>query len=184
MGWTWSDGERDLSTAVVLRVREAQPSLKMTGVGMRKSCFSLSRESCIHIGFGKLWIGVHVKLNRQTAGLEQITSGAKDGANLDTLIAALKRCATPRHSFVTLCLSFVLAFLLTDFAASAQDQDKDADKTAVPAPAAKKDQKKDQKKDGKKEAPAEEKKGGMTADTFSGLAFRSIGPAVASGRVM
>jgi len=141
-------------------------------------------ESCIHIGFGKLWIGAHVKLNRQTDGLEQITSGAKARANLDTLIAALKRCATQKHSSITLCLSFVLALLLLGFAASAQDQDKDADKTAVPAPAAKKGQKKDQKKDEKKEAPAEEKKGGMTADTFSGLAFRSIGPAVASGRVM
>ena len=32
--------------------------------------------------------------------------------------------------------------------------------------------------------PKEEKKGGMTADTFSGLKFRMIGPAVASGRVM
>ena len=28
------DGTRDLSTAVVLRIREAQPSLKMTGVGL------------------------------------------------------------------------------------------------------------------------------------------------------
>ena len=44
----------------------------------------------------------------------------------------------------------------------------------------------------KKEKPAqepakpaeEEKKGGMTADTFSGLQFRAIGPAVASGRVI
>ncbi len=58
---------------------------------------------------------------------------------------------------------------------SAAPQDKDADK---------KPQKKEQKKDEKKEAPAEEKKGGMTADTFSGLKFRLIGPAVASGRVM
>ena len=32
--------------------------------------------------------------------------------------------------------------------------------------------KKDQKKDEKKEEPKEEKKGGMTADTFSGLKFR------------
>ena len=32
--------------------------------------------------------------------------------------------------------------------------------------------------------PEEEKKGGMSADTFSGLEFRSIGPAVASGRVI
>jgi len=67
---------------------------------------------------------------------------------------------------------------------SAAPQDKGADKTAVPADAAKKDHKKDQKKNEKKEAPAEEKKGRMTADTFSGLKFRSIGPAVASGRAI
>ena len=44
----------------------------------------------------------------------------------------------------------------------------------------------------KKEKPAqepakpagEEKKGGMNADTFTGLAFRAIGPSVASGRVI
>jgi len=44
--------------------------------------------------------------------------------------------------------------------------------------------KKEAKKEEKKEEPKEEKKGGMTADTFSGLKFRLIGPAVASGRVM
>ena len=67
----------------------------------------------------------------------------------------------------------------------------DSDKTAVPAPAAKKNPKKDQKKDVGKAAPSqdkdkkdEEKKPGMNAETFSGLKFRSIGPAVASGRVM
>jgi len=105
------------------------------------------------------------------------------------LTAALKRCATQGHPSVTVCLTFLLAFLLIGFAASAQD--KDADQTAVPAPAAKKNQKKDQKKDDKKEAPAsekkdkdEEKKPGMNAETFAGLKFRSIGPAVASGRVM
>lgn len=67
-----------------------------------------------------------------------------------------------------------------------KSQDKDADpKQPVPAaPAGKKDQKKEQKKDEKKEEPKEEKKGGMTADTFSGLKFRLIGPGVASGRVM
>jgi len=59
--------------------------------------------------------------------------------------------------------------------------DKDADKKTV---AAAKPAKKDAKKDEKKEEPKEEKKGGMTADTFSGLKFRLIGPAVASGRVM
>ncbi|MGB0014327.1 MAG: hypothetical protein WBQ03_22210, partial [Candidatus Sulfotelmatobacter sp.] len=75
--------------------------------------------------------------------------------------------------------------------ASAQD----SDKTAVPAAAAKKNPKKDQKKDQKKDEGKaassqdkdkkdEEKKPGMNAQTFSGLKFRSIGPAVASGRVM
>lgn len=86
--------------------------------------------------------------------------------------------------------SSLLLFLITcgclpGFAQSqdAKAQDKDADKPAV-APAKKKEPKKEQKKEEKKEAPAEEKKGGMTADTFSGLKFRLIGPAVASGRVM
>ncbi|HTS37919.1 MAG TPA: hypothetical protein VMH04_19745 [Candidatus Solibacter sp.] len=69
--------------------------------------------------------------------------------------------------------------------AKPQDKDKDADKKQAVAEANKKDQKKEQKKDEKKEEPKkEEKKGGMTAETFSGLKFRSIGPAVASGRVM
>src|SRR5580698_2861696 len=47
--------------------------------------------------------------------------------------------------------------------------------------AQKKEQKKDENKDDAKDKA--EKKGGMTAETFSGLKFRSIGPAVASGRV-
>ena len=60
--------------------------------------------------------------------------------------------------------------------------DKDGDKKNPPAAKA---LKKDQKKQEQKEEPKkEEKKGGMTADTFSGLKFRLIGPAVASGRVM
>jgi photosystem II stability/assembly factor-like uncharacterized protein len=71
----------------------------------------------------------------------------------------------------------------------AAPQDKDAD-TKPAAAADKKAQKKDQKKDDKKDdakdkdKDKEEKKGGMTAETFSGLKFRLIGPAVASGRVM
>ena len=128
------------------------------------------------------------------------TSGAKAQLIEKSLIAALKRCASQRHaaqkhatqehasqrrSCIAIAIAFVLAFLLIGERVSAQD--KDADKTAVPA--AKKGQRKDQKKDEKKDAPAsekkdEEKKGGMTADTFSGLKFRSIGPAVASGRVV
>ena len=89
------------------------------------------------------------------------------------------------------CLAFVLACLLLGFGSWALSQDKDADKKAAAASAqpAKKDQKKDQKKDEKKDEAKDkdkdkdEKKGGMSADTFSGLKFRSIGPAVASGRV-
>ncbi|MFZ0321068.1 MAG: glycosyl hydrolase [Candidatus Sulfotelmatobacter sp.] len=70
-------------------------------------------------------------------------------------------------------------------AAQNDPQDKDADKTAVPAPAAKKNLKKDQKKEAAApEKKEEEKKGGMTAETFAGLKFRSIGPGAASGRVM
>jgi photosystem II stability/assembly factor-like uncharacterized protein len=86
-------------------------------------------------------------------------------------------------------------FVLVNLCAFAQDQDtnKDADKKPQAIPAtSKRDSKKDAKKDDKKAdakdaKPAdkpEEKKGGMTADTFSGLKFRSIGPAAASGRVM
>ncbi len=76
-------------------------------------------------------------------------------------------------------------FLMSNFLAGAQDQDKDADKPGVPAPAAKKVQKKEKKEQAPESAKQEEeKKGGMTADTFSGLKFRSIGPAVASGRVV
>ncbi|HWW15823.1 MAG TPA: glycosyl hydrolase [Candidatus Dormibacteraeota bacterium] len=69
----------------------------------------------------------------------------------------------------------------------AVSEDKDPGKK--PAAAVKKEQKSDQKKDEKKDEAAkdkdkEEKKPGMNAETFSGLKFRSIGPAAASGRVM
>jgi len=85
-------------------------------------------------------------------------------------------------------LAVVIAFLF--FALSnlfATPQDKDADKKTPSTPATmpgKKEAKKDQKKDEKKEEPKEEKKGGMNADTFSGLKFRLIGPGASSGRVM
>ncbi len=87
---------------------------------------------------------------------------------------------------VLVCLSFGF------FTLSAQEaHDKDADKPAVAPKApqfkkqAKKDEKKEEpKKDEAKEEKEDEKKGGMTADTFSGLKFRSIGPGAESGRVM
>ncbi len=98
---------------------------------------------------------------------------------LMSLIAALKRCATQKP---LLFASLIVLALASSSTTAAQD----SDKNAQPVSAAKKSPKKDQKKDEAKAAPEkkeEEKKGGMTADTFSGLAFRSIGPAVASGRV-
>ena len=87
---------------------------------------------------------------------------------------------------------FVL-FLSLSFAmpvAAQKTQGKDADKPSAASKgkkAATKEQKSESncKGDGQECPPhMEEKKGGMTADTFSGLKFRLIGPAVASGRVM
>jgi photosystem II stability/assembly factor-like uncharacterized protein len=85
----------------------------------------------------------------------------------------------------------VLGLTFPLFSLSAATQEKGADQPQAGAAASrdkkeqgKKTAKKDQKKEEKKEEPQEEKKGGMTADTFSGLKFRLIGPAVASGRVM
>jgi photosystem II stability/assembly factor-like uncharacterized protein len=99
-----------------------------------------------------------------------------------TLVAAgLRRLS------VAMLLAFFFAILLVPFNARAIAQDKDADKPQA-GPAAPQDKKAKSKKDDKnaekKEEPKEEKKGGMSADTFSGLKFRLIGPAVASGRVM
>ncbi len=88
-----------------------------------------------------------------------------------------------------LSIGVVFAYLFLTFSfLIAAPQDQSADNAARPA--AKKESKKDQKKDEKKDESKdkdkekEEKKPGMNADTFSGLKFRSIGPAVASGRVM
>jgi photosystem II stability/assembly factor-like uncharacterized protein len=68
-------------------------------------------------------------------------------------------------------------------------QDSDVKPPAAPAsPKSKKSGKKDENQSAQeKSAPEkkdEEKKPGMNAETFAGLKFRSIGPAVASGRVM
>ena len=83
-----------------------------------------------------------------------------------------------------LALLVALPFLLSFPPLIAQNAaEKTADKAATSSrPAAKKESRKDQKKEEPKKE--EEKKGGMTADTFSGLKFRLIGPGVASGRVM
>ena len=92
--------------------------------------------------------------------------------------------------FVKPAAIFLLVFSTSIFGMSpgaAQDKAADAKQgiTAQPAKKDKKEAKKDEKKEEpKKEEAKEEKKGGMTADTFSGLKFRLIGPAVASGRVM
>ena len=78
---------------------------------------------------------------------------------------------------VLTCLSS--SSLFPQNAQGQKPQDKDADKKQA---ASSSSTKKDQKKDEKKEPLKEEKKGGMTEETFSGLKFRLIGPAVASGR--
>ena len=118
--------------------------------------------------------------NRQRAeSFVPRTSGAKARVRKTKSYAGLKGLL---HSLVLL-----LAVLVSGLSVSGQNsQDKSADKAGPPAAkkSQKKDKKKDEKKDEAKDAPKEEKKGGMTADTFSGLKFRSIGPAVASGRVM
>jgi len=82
-------------------------------------------------------------------------------------------------------LSLLIA-LQSNLLAAAQEPDADKKPQAVPtSPKSQKGSKKEESKAAP--APAkkdEEKKPGMNADTFSGLKFRSIGPAVASGRVM
>ena len=80
----------------------------------------------------------------------------------------------------------VLMISQMNFSVVGHGQDADKRPQAVPtAPKSKKGAKKEESKS----APApekkeEEKKPGMNAETFSGLKFRSIGPAAASGRVM
>src|SRR6202790_536103 len=86
-------------------------------------------------------------------------------------------------SFVSIVIVLVGIFLAGSTAiAVPQDQDKAGRPAVKKEP--KKDSKKDEKKDAIKDKEKDEKKGGMTVETFSGLKFRSIGPAVASGRVM
>jgi photosystem II stability/assembly factor-like uncharacterized protein len=84
-------------------------------------------------------------------------------------------------SFATLVLVVSVSL---PFVSSAQDKADTKQAASAPQPS-KKDAKKDQKKEEpKKEEAKDEKKPGMNADTFAGLKFRLIGPAVASGRVM
>jgi photosystem II stability/assembly factor-like uncharacterized protein len=87
----------------------------------------------------------------------------------------------------TVVFFLVLTVSLITFSAAAA-QDAPQDTPAAPSTqTSKKDQKKEkkeEKKDDMKDEKKEEKKGGMTADTFSGLKWRLIGPAAASGRVM
>jgi photosystem II stability/assembly factor-like uncharacterized protein len=83
----------------------------------------------------------------------------------------------------------LMAFSLFQVSLAAQTApaptDKDADKkNPVMAKTPKKDQKKQSPNEEPKKTEDDEKKGGMTAETFAGLKFRLIGPAVASGRVM
>ena len=121
-----------------------------------------------------------MKLSPTSGSCTLRTSGAKARIQPTAIYAGLKGQLHP--------LALLLAVLLLGLSVFGQkSQDPDADKAGQPA--AKKDQKKDKKKEDSKTPAAEgkkdeEKKPGMNADTFSGLKFRSIGPAVASGRVM
>jgi photosystem II stability/assembly factor-like uncharacterized protein len=93
--------------------------------------------------------------------------------------------AAPQRWAIRIVLFSVALNVLATLAAS-NLRAQDSDKNAQPIRATKKAEKKGSKKESASPSSgekAEEKKGGMTADTFSGLAFRSIGPAVASGRV-
>lgn len=87
--------------------------------------------------------------------------------------------------FLLLFCIFGTSVLLAQQNQNSNSQNQDADKPAV-TPHGKKQAKKQAKTEEKKEEPKkeEDKKGGMTADTFEGLKWRLIGPAVASGRVM
>ncbi len=78
----------------------------------------------------------------------------------------------------------VLFLALASLAATPQDNNKVGPTKKEQKKPQKKDESKDAAQDKDKDKDKEEKKPGMNADTFSGLKFRSIGPAVASGRVM
>ena len=87
-------------------------------------------------------------------------------------------------TFVSL-LTLACFISLAQTAQQQKAQDKDADKKQAVAAAAagKKDKAKNEKKEEPKKQTDDEKKPGINADTFAGLKFRLIGPAVASGRV-
>jgi len=80
------------------------------------------------------------------------------------------------------CLVSIFMLLVAVFALSfAQTKPPETKKQEPPAAQPKK---KEKKPEPAKPAAEEEKKGGLISDTFSGLQFRLIGPAVASGRVI
>jgi len=85
-------------------------------------------------------------------------------------------------SFLTLGCFISLA--QTGQQQKAQNKDADKKQAVAAAAASKKDKAKNEKKEEPKNDRDDEKKPGINADTFAGLKFRLIGPAVASGRVM
>src|SRR6202034_4234539 len=134
---------------------------KMTGR------FSLEEKPCIHIGFVNLsWRGTRERFALTRSPRRDQEYPLKSRLSVFLIAVSL----------------FHLSLAAQTAAPASVSTDKDADKKN---PVVAKTRKKDEKKDEKKEEPKkEEKKGGMTADTFAGLKFRLIGPAVASGRVM
>ena len=77
------------------------------------------------------------------------------------------------------CLFALLAIALPLYA-----QDKPPENKKKEPPAQQKKKTPEKVETAAKPAAAEEPKGALNADTFSGLQFRSIGPSVASGRVI
>jgi photosystem II stability/assembly factor-like uncharacterized protein len=86
-------------------------------------------------------------------------------------------------TFVSLLtLGCFISFGQTALQQKTHDKDADKKQAVATGAAARNDKTKNEKsEEAKKE---DEKKPGMNSETFSGLKFRSIGPAVASGRVM
>ncbi len=88
----------------------------------------------------------------------------------------------PSHRFV-LAVGLILSLLPASVLAQAAAAKKDVKKQEPPPAKAPKTEKA-ASPEAQKPAPPEHKPGDMDSDTFSGLQFRSIGPAAASGRVI
>ncbi len=121
--------------------------------------------------------------------LIQSTGSAQQVSRLRRIARDGQSCCARNDRYCRSIITAVFVVLVIGqlgFRAIGQDQDAEKKPQAVPtSPKSKKGPtKKDESKSPTAEKKEEEKKPGMNGDTFSGLKFRSIGPAAASGRVM